>query len=114
MLDNERSGLETRIVGDDLLVSIQYAAHGPVPDGVDPDPPSATHREVGDLDQVARFPKWVPRGVGVVGIGVVERSGKGPSIHEGLEPPDLEQIITEATAYPQAGDVRDLFCDRSW
>jgi hypothetical protein len=60
MLDDERSGLEARIVVCDLLVGIEHGPHGPVPDGVDPDPPPSTHREVGDLGQVARFPNGFP------------------------------------------------------
>src|SRR5262249_23741291 len=35
----------------------------------------------------------------------VKRSSKGPTIHEALESPDLEEVIAEAAAHAQAGDL---------
>src|SRR5262249_14706944 len=67
----------------------------------------AAHREVGDLYQIVCVPEGIPRGGGIVGIGLVECPRKWSSIHEALKPPDFEKIVAEAAAHSQAGDVRD-------
>jgi hypothetical protein len=83
---SERPGRQAGVVADHLLEGIQYTAHGAVPEGVDADPPPTPHGEGSNLDQVLRFPEGVPRGVGVVGIGLVECRGKGPPSMRVLSP----------------------------
>src|SRR6266851_5569623 len=52
--------------------------------------------------QVVRAPEQVPAIARVVHVGLIEGTSFSSSVEAELEPPQLEQIVTEATAYTKA------------
>src|SRR5579884_1337124 len=112
MLNHQRTGFETRILSDDLLVHIQQRAHRTIPDGMGADLPTPAHREVGQSKEVVRVPEQMSPVAWLVHIRFVERPSLRSTVQDELESPELEEVISKATVYSKALDDRHPFCKR--
>jgi hypothetical protein len=92
-----------------LARSATPCSYSTITDRMNADSPSASHGEVRDLSEFVNLPEYVSSEVGFIFVGLIEGCSGRSAVHHRLKPPDLEQVVTETAAYPQARNVGDPF-----
>src|SRR5579859_6164961 len=109
VLYDEGSRTQATMPLNDLLVHIQHSTYCSITDRMSANPPTLANSEIGDLKEIVRGPEQMAAKLRIVDVGLLQRRSLSATIQTKLEPPDLEQVVAEATANPKAIDLRDRF-----